>query len=142
MFNLLSNAAKFTEHGTITLTVVQGAVRERRWYHIPVTDSGIGMTPEQMDRLFQTFAQADASTTRTFGGTGLGLAIAKTLMPSPKGRHRCGQRSQDTGLPLPCGCPQYWFWRGASRRGDQPQAPTYEGGAHVLVIDDDPWCAT
>ena len=53
LFNLLSNAAKFTEHGTITLTVVQGVVAERRWITFAVTDSGIGMTPEQMEKLFK-----------------------------------------------------------------------------------------
>ena len=79
LFNLLSNAAKFTEHGTITLAVAWDVVAERRWITFAVTDSGIGMTPEQIGKLFQTFAQADASTTRKFGGTGLGLAITQRL---------------------------------------------------------------
>ena len=79
LFNLLSNAAKFTEHGSITLAVAREATEAGDWVTFQVTDSGIGMTPEQMDKLFQTFSQADASTTRKFGGTGLGLAITKRV---------------------------------------------------------------
>lgn len=75
LFNLLSNASKFTEKGGITLAVSRDADGE----HIlmKVSDTGIGMTPEQMSRLFKTFSQADASTTSKFGGTGLGLAISR-----------------------------------------------------------------
>lgn len=79
LLNLLSNAAKFTEGGVIRLT----AARERRndgdWLRFAVADNGIGMTEEQRAKLFQRFAQADASTTRRFGGTGLGLAITKAF---------------------------------------------------------------
>jgi CheY-like chemotaxis protein/anti-sigma regulatory factor (Ser/Thr protein kinase) len=80
LFNLLSNACKFTERGTVSLT----ARRERVAEHthsimFEVTDTGIGMTEEQMGRLFQDFAQADASTARRFGGTGLGLALSRRL---------------------------------------------------------------
>jgi signal transduction histidine kinase len=75
LLNLLSNAAKFTEGGTITLDVGRETVDEADWLTFGVSDTGIGMTPEQMEKLFQAFAQADASTTRKYGGTGLGLAI-------------------------------------------------------------------
>jgi PAS domain S-box-containing protein len=92
LLNLLSNAAKFTEQGTITLQVHQQAAPYRR-PPIPagaalqpdtcllfaVHDTGIGMTVEQMERLFQPFAQADSSTTRQYGGTGLGLAISRSF---------------------------------------------------------------
>jgi signal transduction histidine kinase/DNA-binding response OmpR family regulator len=95
LFNLLSNASKFTEKGTITLTAervpatVRPAdpsrppgenslmVRTEESILIRVTDTGIGMTPEQLGRLFQAFTQADASTTRKYGGTGLGLIISR-----------------------------------------------------------------
>src|SRR4029434_2858345 len=77
LFNLLSNAAKFTEHGSITLAGAREAGEDGDWVTFQVADSGIGMTPEQVGKLFQTFSQADASTTRKFGGTGLGLAITK-----------------------------------------------------------------
>jgi CheY-like chemotaxis protein/anti-sigma regulatory factor (Ser/Thr protein kinase) len=75
LFNLLGNAAKFTEDGTITLT----ARREDDMVSFVVKDTGIGMTPEQLDKLFRRFSQADASTTRRFGGTGLGLAITRAF---------------------------------------------------------------
>ncbi len=75
--NLLSNASKFTDHGTIMLQVVRQGVDEQAWFTFRVTDTGIGMTPEQMGGLFQSFSQADPSTTRKYGGTGLGLAISK-----------------------------------------------------------------
>jgi len=77
LFNLLSNASKFTEGGTITLRVRTEEIEGQRWIRMAVQDSGIGMTPEQVERLFQPFTQADASTTRKYGGTGLGLTITK-----------------------------------------------------------------
>ena len=77
LFNLLSNAAKFTEQGTITLDVVRETVDGADQITFRVSDTGIGMTPEQVGKLFQAFSQADASTTRKYGGTGLGLAITK-----------------------------------------------------------------
>jgi signal transduction histidine kinase len=77
MLNLMSNANKFTEHGTITVDARQGQENGRDYIAIAVADTGIGMTPEQMGKLFQEFSQADASTTRKYGGTGLGLAISK-----------------------------------------------------------------
>jgi signal transduction histidine kinase len=77
LLNLMSNANKFTEHGTITVDARQRQEDGRNWVTIAVADTGIGMTPEQMRKLFQEFSQADASTTRKYGGTGLGLAISK-----------------------------------------------------------------
>lgn len=78
LFNLLSNATKFTEKGEITLTVRRAPVASgTERITISVRDSGIGMTPEQLGNLFQAFTQADASTTRKYGGTGLGLVISR-----------------------------------------------------------------
>jgi signal transduction histidine kinase len=77
LFNLLSNASKFTQRGTISLEVTRRTVERQEWITFRVSDTGIGMTPEQMAQLFQPFAQADRSTTRQYGGTGLGLAITK-----------------------------------------------------------------
>jgi len=77
LLNLMSNANKFTERGTITVDARQGQENGRDWITISIADTGIGMTPEQMGKLFQEFSQADASTTRKYGGTGLGLAISK-----------------------------------------------------------------
>jgi signal transduction histidine kinase/DNA-binding response OmpR family regulator len=77
LLNLLSNANKFTDHGTITINASQGQGDDRDWVTVAVTDTGIGMTAEQMGKLFQEFSQADASTTRKYGGTGLGLVISR-----------------------------------------------------------------
>lgn len=97
LLNLLSNAAKFTEQGSITLTVSRlafqgqesprsqqagksppvGNMSDRDWICFTVADTGIGMTPSQMARVFQPFTQADNSTTRHYGGTGLGLTISQ-----------------------------------------------------------------
>jgi len=74
LFNLLSNASKFTDQGTITLAVER---ESDEWLTFAVSDTGIGMTEEQMGRLFETFSQADASTRTQYGGTGLGLAISR-----------------------------------------------------------------
>jgi len=79
LFNLLSNACKFTERGTIALTVAREVVEGRDWMVFAVGDTGIGMTPEQVSRLFEAFSQADAATTRRYGGTGLGLALSRRL---------------------------------------------------------------
>jgi signal transduction histidine kinase len=77
LLNLLSNATKFTQQGTITLDVTRDGGPEDSWVHFQVADDGIGMTPEQVATLFQPFTQADSSTTRRYGGTGLGLTITR-----------------------------------------------------------------
>jgi signal transduction histidine kinase len=77
LLNLMSNANKFTARGTISVDARQAQENGRDWVTIAVTDTGIGMTPEQIGKLFQEFAQAEASTTRKYGGTGLGLAISR-----------------------------------------------------------------
>lgn len=79
LLNLLGNAAKFTRAGTITLHVTREAGPAGAWLHFAVQDTGIGMTVEQVGKLFQPFTQADASTTRRYGGTGLGLALSQRL---------------------------------------------------------------
>jgi signal transduction histidine kinase/ActR/RegA family two-component response regulator len=77
LLNLLSNAAKFTEKGRVSLDVAREQDAAGTWVVFRVRDSGIGMTPEQMGKLFQAFSQADASTQRKYGGTGLGLALCR-----------------------------------------------------------------
>ncbi len=83
--NLLSNAVKFTAHGEIVVTAKGSPVEDQSgdeqtyFYHVSVRDTGLGIPPDRIDRLFQSFSQVDASTTRRFGGTGLGLVISKSL---------------------------------------------------------------
>ncbi|WP_332852158.1 response regulator [Duganella sp. S19_KUP01_CR8] len=87
LINLGNNAAKFTERGEIVVGIeLLNEIDGRVELHFWVRDSGIGMTPEQCERLFQSFSQADSSTTRKYGGTGLGLAISKKLVELMAGR--------------------------------------------------------
>ena len=79
LFNLLSNASKFTKQGTISLEFTRTEKNEQEWAIFRVSDTGIGISKEQQLKLFKIFSQADASTTRKYGGTGLGLALAKKL---------------------------------------------------------------
>src|SRR5262249_42282857 len=79
LLNLLSNASKFTEKGRVALAVDLQTINGAPWIRFRVSDTGIGMTPEQLGKLFRAFTQADASTTRRYGGTGLGLAISRQL---------------------------------------------------------------
>ncbi len=76
LFNLLSNASKFTKDGKVSLTVDTSSENGSEWVTFRVSDTGIGMSSEQLSRLFQAFSQADASTSRKYGGTGLGLVIS------------------------------------------------------------------
>jgi len=92
LFNLLGNAIKFTETGSVRLVLDQipaddraGEAANTATLRIRVTDTGIGLTPEQRERLFQPFVQADSSTTRRFGGTGLGLSIVRRLAEAMQG---------------------------------------------------------
>jgi signal transduction histidine kinase len=75
--NLMSNANKFTEKGTVSIDAHRAQENGRDWVTLSVADTGIGMTPEQMGKLFQEFSQASSSTASKYGGTGLGLAISK-----------------------------------------------------------------
>jgi adenylate cyclase len=78
LLNLLSNACKFTKQGDVTLRAHRLA-DGRDWVELAVIDTGIGMTAEQLAKLFQEFTQAEASTAKRYGGTGLGLSIARKL---------------------------------------------------------------
>ena len=143
LFNLLSNASKFTEHGTLqiaaTRTTDESGVSQ---LHFRVTDSGIGMTPEQVEKLFQPFTQADASTTRKFGGTGLGLAISRRFCEMMGGEvgvtSEPGKGSVFT-VRLPARVAKQNAKESPAVDGTIPTAPqTGEPGIiTVLVVDDD-----
>jgi GAF domain-containing protein len=77
LLNLMSNANKFTEKGTVTIAAHQAQENGRDWVTLSVADTGIGMTPEQMGKLFQEFSQASSTTASKYGGTGLGLVISR-----------------------------------------------------------------
>ena len=77
LLNLMSNANKFTEKGTVTIAARRKQENGRDWVTLSVADTGIGMTPEQMDKLFQEFSQASSKTASKYGGTGLGLVISQ-----------------------------------------------------------------
>src|SRR5205823_1745627 len=97
--NLVGNAIKFTESGEVVLGVtVEAREHDGVLLHVTVTDTGIGIPPEQQARIFESFTQADSSTTRRYGGSGLGLAISGQLVSLMGGRiwvesqHRQGSR--------------------------------------------------
>ncbi|MBK9711652.1 MAG: response regulator [Kouleothrix sp.] len=142
LLNLLSNAGKFTQGGTITLSVRSeppGEGQAQPWIVFEVHDTGIGMSPEQVGRLFQAFTQADASTTRKYGGTGLGLTITRKFCQIMGGdvtvESAAGAGSTFTiRLPAQVADP-----RVAPPPDDEaPAAEAAEGASLVLVIDDDP----
>jgi CheY-like chemotaxis protein/anti-sigma regulatory factor (Ser/Thr protein kinase) len=138
LLNLASNAVKFTEKGQVTIT----AARSPDAVVLSVSDTGIGMTPEQTARLFQDFTQADESTTRKYGGTGLGLAISRRFCRMMGGditvESAPGQGSTFTiRLPVTVDLATE---AGAPREpvaASKPRAPGRSGWS-VLVIDDDP----
>ena len=86
LLNLVSNACKFTSNGRVEIICRRERVDGADWITILVRDSGIGMTPEQVSRLFGQFVQADSSTTKRYGGTGLGLAISREIVEAHGGR--------------------------------------------------------
>ena len=139
LFNLLSNACKFTEQGVVTVSVTRDAATADGGDSIvfAVRDTGIGMTPEQMGRLFQEFGQADASTTRRYGGTGLGLALSRRLCRMMGGdisvASEPGRGSTFTiRLPAEVREPARETTPAATAR-----EPLETGSSRVLVIDDD-----
>ncbi len=138
LFNLLSNASKFTENGRVTLHVHREGEMDASVLVFRVVDTGIGMTEEQLGRLFQRFAQADETTTRKFGGTGLGLAITKAFSRLLGGditvESTYGEGTTFT-LRLPAYMPEQQVYDDGSA---VPGREHQEDRQTVLVIDDDP----
>ena len=139
LFNLLSNALKFTHHGRVTLTVQRNVRPNGDWLSFAVSDTGIGMTRQQVERLFEAFTQADPSMSAKYGGTGLGLAISRELCRIMGGditvESEQGKGSTFTvHLPAQVKPPPAAAVAVAAGRSISPS----EGGNTVLVIDDDP----
>ncbi|GAB4557155.1 MAG: hypothetical protein Tsb007_16260 [Rhizobacter sp.] len=145
LLNFIGNAIKFSQHGAIKLRArVAQSASNAVMLHIEVQDHGIGITPEQQARLFQSFSQADDSTSRKYGGTGLGLVIAKRL---------AGLMGGNVGVRSAPGVGST-FWMtarlatvGAAAESDTSPAPLLvpedriterHAGARVLLVDDDP----
>jgi adenylate cyclase len=138
VLNLLSNACKFTERGEVVLEARREPSGQEDWIIVSVADTGIGMTPEQMGRLFQEFVQADASTTSKYGGTGLGLAISRKL---------CRLMGGDIHVESAPGKGSRFTIRIPARATTQPSAEVESAipaartataaGHRVLVIDDE-----
>jgi len=137
LLNLLSNAVKFTEQGEVVLSVgAKPAPSGDIELTFAVRDTGIGLSPEGMSRLFQSFSQADSSTTRKYGGTGLGLAISKRLSELMRGRMWAQSEGLGKGstffvsIVCPLGEPP-----DARRRNFVGQQPAL-AGKRLLVVDD------
>ena len=146
IFNLVANACKFTENGAVSIDASLRKVGDVELVDIKVVDSGIGMSPEQTEKLFSSFVQADSSTTRKYGGTGLGLAISKQLAEAMGGEltvvSELGNGSTFTAsLPTVVEIPTDDFTTPKPTIiSNQEKFPTNDlsGTAKVLVIDDDP----
>jgi PAS domain S-box-containing protein len=144
LFNLLSNAAKFTENGKITLKSRRFDLEGRDFLELVVKDSGIGMTAEQLSKIFEAFTQAEGSTTRKFGGTGLGLTITKTF---------CEMLGGELAVESEPGVGSNFIARIPARHGESEPAAavttsqqptdfetvgTPRARHEILIVDDDP----
>jgi DNA-binding response OmpR family regulator len=139
LFNLLSNANKFTEKGIIELNIDRFTDRQEDWISFQVRDTGIGMTTEQMGKLFQAFTQADASTTRKYGGTGLGLAITKKFCQMMRGDIQVQselEKGSTFTMILPIAVQKVNTVNLLNQNPDS--ISSFQGQTTILVIDDDP----
>jgi adenylate cyclase len=135
LLNLLSNACKFTKGGSVILRVIRSTHEQQDCVEFAVTDTGIGMNAEQMQRLFEEFSQGDVSTARHYGGTGLGLAITRRL---------CHMMGGDVTVASETGKGSTFTVRlpiaqasAVSQQEISGPAPEFRRGECVLVIDDD-----
>ncbi len=137
LVNILTNAAKFTTDGEITLQVRRRGSSGAQVIDFSVADTGIGMTPEQLEKIFNAFTQADNSTTREFGGSGLGLAITRGICTVLGGDVRA-ESTPGAGsrfiITLPA---EMSYASAAAERNDERAAPAPDWASTVLVIDDD-----
>jgi signal transduction histidine kinase/DNA-binding response OmpR family regulator len=140
LLNILNNAIKFTDKGDVFLKVSEEAAatdqKDAAVLRFAVTDSGPGIPPDKMDKLFQSFGQLDASTTRRYGGTGLGLAISKRIVELMDGQiwveSPPGQGATFI-FTTRMGVPQQFATPGAS---EEPAEPGTLDGRRILLVDD------
>ena len=150
LFNLLTNALKFTSDGTVTLQARRSREHEQDWITFTVSDSGVGMTTQQIDRLFEAFSQAETSTSSKYGGTGLGLAISRQFcrmlggdisVSSEPGSGSTFTVRLPADAPSTNAEPQPEAEPAAHIKPSRSEAPILSPervGGRVLVIDDDP----
>ncbi len=140
LFNLLSNASKFTKNGKITLEINPYSAKNEKMIAFKVTDTGIGMNSEQISKLFQAFTQADASTTRKYGGTGLGLAITKKFCQMMGGDISV-QSELGTGSSFTMNLPLQVINFSDQKSNQLQEIHKFKAGTDqkntILVIDDD-----
>jgi signal transduction histidine kinase/DNA-binding response OmpR family regulator len=143
LFNLLSNAAKFTQQGRIVLTVARERADDADWISFRVADTGVGMTQEQLQNLFQEFTQADPSITSKYGGTGLGLALSRRFCQMMGGDITVSSAVASgstfvirlpAAVDQPPAAPAEEITLGGQ---SQARPPLRAGASTVLVIDDD-----
>ncbi len=137
LLNLLSNACKFTENGLIKLKVTKHKTDETNWIVFKVSDNGIGMTPQQQQKIFQAFTQADASTTRKYGGTGLGLVITQRFIEMMGGTVTV-ESQFGYGTTFTIRLPAEVINEGTATMVTKPIETPMPPKGTVLVIDDDP----
>jgi signal transduction histidine kinase/CheY-like chemotaxis protein len=143
LFNLLSNAAKFTHSGEIGLVVQRETVDEAEWVRMDVSDNGVGIPTEKLDHVFEEFSQADVSTSRDYGGTGLGLPISRRFCRLMGGDITV-QSSSGEGSTFTIRLPVRVMSDASPPSSADVDAATVESSTKpgevstVLVIDDDP----
>jgi signal transduction histidine kinase/CheY-like chemotaxis protein len=136
LFNLLSNASKFTENGTVSLKVTKHVDNRVEWISFAITDTGIGISLEQQKKLFKAFSQVDASTTRKYGGTGLGLLITKRFTEMLGGEVRV-ESELGKGSTFVVRFPTRMASRQIIPEVNEALSTLENAQSMVLVIDDD-----
>jgi two-component system, sensor histidine kinase and response regulator len=128
ILNLVANAVKFTHEGHIALDLSMGTGLRANILTIAVTDTGIGIPPDRLDRLFKTFSQVDSSTTRHYGGTGLGLSIIKRLAELMGGSAGVASKEGQGST--------FWVQVKVDIAPEQPRREPVGAGRRILVVDD------
>lgn len=130
LLNLLSNAAKFTENGQVTLRVRSSRRNDRSGVVFSVHDTGVGMSPEQMGHVFEPFRQADSTTSRRYGGTGLGLAITQRYCQL-LGGDISAESTADVGSAFHMWLPVEADWPATDKQNERQQSGTSAGSQHA-----------